>query len=63
MKKQILNFVIAATMTGCVAAGCGSTKQAGNTSDTTVKDPAKVSAPAADTMKMDTLKKKDTVKH
>lgn len=39
MKKQILSFVLIATMIGSVAAGCSSEKKAGN-SDSTAIDTA-----------------------
>jgi hypothetical protein len=61
MKKQISNFVLAAAIIGTMAAGCSSSKNAG-TSDTTKKDSAQTSTPAATPAATDTAKK-DTTHH
>lgn len=47
MKKQILSIALAVMMIGSIAAGCSSEKKAGN---------------AADTAKMDSLKKAKMIK-
>lgn len=71
MKKQILSFAIAAAIMGSVAAGCSSQKSTSSSADSiAIKDSlAKDSmsrmntTPApADTMKTDTMMKKDTMK-
>jgi len=60
MKRLILCFTMAATVTASIATGCSSQKDA---SDTTAKDTIHVATPASgDTTIMDTAKK-DTTRH
>ena len=61
MKKPILCFALAAIITGSIATGCSSEKDATST-DTTAVGGAVPASGAGDTTKMDTMKK-DTTHH
>jgi len=63
MKKTIFNYMLAAIVFSSFALGCSSQKNA-SSSDTTMKDTSKVSAPPpiTDTVKKDTVKTTDTAK-
>ncbi|EHQ30228.1 hypothetical protein [Mucilaginibacter paludis] len=63
MKKKILSFALVTAMIGSIAVGCSSTKNAGGTDSTTVKDSGMSTTPAVtDTAKKDTTKTDTTKK-
>jgi hypothetical protein len=62
MKKHILTFALITAIIGSVTVGCSSQKNTGS-SDTTKKDTTKIMSKPADTMKKDTVMKKDTTHH
>ncbi|HWZ35619.1 MAG TPA: hypothetical protein VNW51_05630 [Mucilaginibacter sp.] len=61
MKKQILSFALAAMMIGSIAAGCSSEKNAGNAADTTKMDSVKKAKMRKKQMRKDTAKPAKTI--
>ena len=63
MKKKILSFALILATTGAIISGCSSQKAASSDSDSTkMRDSSRMSTPATDTIKKDTMKR-DTTHH